>query len=750
MSVSASRSIVVPPEEVARQAAEVLRAYTYQLYQTLVTWLSLREGELLHVEFAEDFAVSDSGVLRMVQVKRTKGALTLRSKAVTALINAVWKFQNANPDRSIVAALITTGKLGKEKGANFPGKISGLSYWRVAARDHADIEPMRTALLALALPTEIKVFLNDCTADEIRQRILRPIHWLASGPSQDEIECDLYEQLVYLGKSQGVGAQDSKNALNALICALLECIQRPPELRFVTAADLLTVFQKNTYRLVPPSMLQDMMPAPKETDGLAEMTLATFAADSIPLPPRAACRSKLIEDLHGNLVRNGALWLHGSSGLGKTTVALLLARRQNAAWTFADLRGLEPRALRLTLARLSATFGASGARGLILDDLPVDVDNATIFAIRRIARSVANADGVLVVTGAKRPPPTLADELNLATNAIQIVPYLTEDDVSEIVSQAGGDPRIWARVIFLFCGGGHPQLVHARVIGLRQRGWPSQEQLADLKPLVKSGDLEAERKAVRARLLRELDTDSRELLLRLSLLMNNFDRATMFTVASVSSAVPQAGMLFDALVGPWVEQAGVDRYRLSPLLRDSGDTVLADIQRTNIGTAVVEDLMDRSPFPADQLMQVFVFAFALKHLPALRWFSGVLIYTASRDKEQFKRLAEEVSVFAAIDRGKRALLFPESVEVSVLLRYAQLRVAIAIEDGKQAARILDRMLFEIEQLTDEFKSYSLALALGTALMELSVPLSPKTLVQYAANLRCASEIRRTIGRSPIH
>ena len=107
----------------------------------------------------------------------------------------------------------------------------------------------------------------------------------------------------------------------------------------------------------------------------------------------ATLRQSLIEDLHPALVGNGTLWLHGSSGLGKTTLALLLVRRQNAAWTFADLRDREPRALRLVLARLSTTFGASGARGLILDDLPADADNATILAIKRVARAVANADG---------------------------------------------------------------------------------------------------------------------------------------------------------------------------------------------------------------------------------------------------------------------------------------------------------------------------------------------------------------------
>ncbi|KYK43181.1 hypothetical protein A1D31_38615 [Bradyrhizobium liaoningense] len=300
---------------------------------------------------------------------------------------------------------------------------------------------------------------------------------------------------------------------------------------------------------------------------------------------------------------------------------------------------------------------------------------------------MTNADGLLVVTGAKPPPQTLGGGLGLAKNAVRAVPYLTEDDVGQIVAQAGGDWRVWGRAIFLFCGG-HPQLVDARVVGLRQRGWPASEQLADLKPTTaKAGDLEQERGVVRAHLLRELDADSRELLLRLSLLTNNLDRAIMLTVVGVPPAVPQAGIIFDALVGPWIEQVGANRYRLSPLLRDSGEVGLAEGQRTGIRIAVVEHLMARRPFPADQLLQVFIFAYGLKLIPALSWFSGVLVHTATRDPETFKRLAEEVSVFAMADRGPSEPLVAGDRKASFMLRYAQFRVAIANEDGRRAVTI---------------------------------------------------------------
>jgi tetratricopeptide (TPR) repeat protein len=743
-------AIKIPSEEAARQAEAALLGYSYQLYQTVLAWLSLGSNEVLHIEFAEDFAVSDDGSLKMTQVKNTKAALTIRSKAVAALIRAVWVFQEANPGRDVVAALVTTGKIGKEKGTSFPGTLSGLSYWRVAAREHSDVEPMRKALLDLDLPNDVKSFLKRAAAADIRERILRPIRWFGSSPSHDEIESDLQDRLVHFGAAQGVGAQDSKNALSALIVELLKCARRPANSRFVTAADLLTIFQKNTYVLIPPSAFERIGITQQGTSELAGADLAIRDAASIPLPPRPAMRPELVDDLHGSLVVNGKLWLHGSSGLGKTTIALLLARRQNVVWMFSDLRDLEPRALRLALARLSATFEASGALGLILDDLPSDPDNATILAIKRVARAVTNSDGVLVITGVKPPPPTLSGGLGLANNAVRAVPYLTEDEVGQIVDQAGGDRRVWGRLIFAFCGG-HPQLVDARVVGLRQRGWPASEQLADLKPsTAKAGDLERERGAVRARLLRELDADSRELLLRLSLLMNNFDRSIMLTVVGVLPAIPQAGIIFDALVGPWIEQVGADRYRLSPLLRDSGEVGLAKGQRTGIKSAVVEHLMARRPFPADQLLQVFIFAYGLKLIPALSWFSGILVHTATRDPKTFKRLAEEVSVFAMVDRGPSEPLVAEEPRTSFMLRYAQFRVAIANEDGGRAVTILDRLMSEVEHLSGEVRSNNLGMVLATALIERSVPLPPARWLEMLKTLVAIPEMRRVVRKRPSH
>jgi len=160
------------------------------------------------------------------------GSLTLRSKAVAALIRAAWTFQVANPSRSVLAALVTTGKIGKEKGPNVSGKVSGLSYWRVAARDQADIEPMRTALLTLDFPP-----IEDISERSHSRRypttssIDRSVGSVRV-PSQDEKQHEIHEQLVDFGSAWASELRISKNALNALIVELMTCMPRQPSLRF--------------------------------------------------------------------------------------------------------------------------------------------------------------------------------------------------------------------------------------------------------------------------------------------------------------------------------------------------------------------------------------------------------------------------------------------------------------------------------------------------------------------------------------
>ena len=98
--------------------------------------------------------------------------------------------------------------------------------------------------------------------------------------------------------------------------------------------------------------------------------------------------------------------------------------------------------------------------------------------------------------------------------------------------------------------------------------------------------------------------------------------------------------------------------------------------------------------------------------------------TRNPARSQFKRLAQEVSVFALVDRGDDKPLIPHDTSLSTLLRFAQLRVAVATDDMKQAARLVDRALAENNYLDPARRQLLDAMIFVTVMLEPRIPVGP--------------------------
>jgi hypothetical protein len=341
----------------------------------------------------------------------------------------------------------------------------------------------------------------------------------------------------------------------------------------------------------------------------------------------------------------------------------------------------------------------------------------------------------------------LAARLGLKSDDIISVPYLTQSDVAEMVRAAGGAPQKWAGVIHSFAGYGHPQLVDARIAGLEQRGWDENELMADVVPLPDTpDDMAAERRSVRNRLLQELRPDEIEMLLRLSLLSGNFDKSLAVTAASTPKAIAQPGMVFDFLVGPWIEQIIEDRYRLSPLLKDSGTAGLGDAQQRSVRSDVMKSLMGRRPFPADMLLQVFLMAVQLGSRGGLIWFGHAVLQASTKERRsRFKRLAQEISVFTLFDRGEGNLLVLGDAQLSNLLRFAQIRVAVATNDLERAALLVDRALADAAALPADGRQLYRATIESQVLIEPRIPMSPHRWLAMLEDVLATPEIQETFS-----
>ncbi|MBK8220985.1 MAG: hypothetical protein IPK73_08180 [Candidatus Obscuribacter sp.] len=716
----------VSATDLKRQAVDTWRGYEYQLNQALHAWLKLPEHASLYLEIAEDHAVLTEAQLEQTQVKDLASNITLRSEAARALLESHWRLLEANPELQVVSTLLTTAEAGKEANIVFADNKPGLEHWRTVAREGTDVKPLRDFLLTLALSDSLKAFILQASDEELRNRLIRPIKWLyASGDLETMIQLT-NESLVYLGDRYGLLASESVRTRDILLGELRNVILKK-SIRAVTRADLLQAFEDATHVSVPRAVADNF--SRPQTTTLGQLAINAHAGAitevcRMPLPPRVASRIELVAKMATLAATKGVLWLHGSSGLGKTTLSLMLGKHTKESWIFVDLRNCSVQEVKYRLA-IAAQYLAGGlTRGVIVDDFPVDNAQATLLNLAQLKMEAQLQDATMVVTTSRVPPPSVVSRLGEDSIALEELPYLSEDDVGELIAKAGGDPEKWTEIVHHFSSGGHPRIVDVRIVSLRTNNWADSECLKDVAPLFASKEMQAEIEAVSVQLSKLLPENALELLYRLSFLMNGFDKQLAMSVGEANEAIKRSGEAFNILIGPWVECRGENKYSLSPLISNLGSTVFAGNQQSIIRKAIVKDLMQRHPFPAEHLCQLLINAFIEKVKPALLWIAEAIQLSAIRDRNEFKLLAREVSIFfTALPTHEP--LFKDDNYVAAMLRITQCFVALETEPERFFA-IFDRMIEECRQITDKRISAGLlVMCLFKIFTRQGIGLSPK-------------------------
>src|SRR5438309_11513894 len=86
-----------------RQAIPPLRGFEYQIWQSVLQWITLRPDQVLFLEGAEDFDLISAGHAETVQVKDTaaSGTVTLNSGSIIQAIAHSWEHQSENPSHVV-------------------------------------------------------------------------------------------------------------------------------------------------------------------------------------------------------------------------------------------------------------------------------------------------------------------------------------------------------------------------------------------------------------------------------------------------------------------------------------------------------------------------------------------------------------------------------------------------------------------------------------------------------------------------
>jgi hypothetical protein len=727
-----------------RQATDSIRGYVYQAYQSVLAWMRLGKDEVLFLEGAEDFDVHSADGVTATQVKDTAGSgtLTLRSGDAIAAINNLWRHQQNNPDKVVSLRFLTTASPGREKGGEFGGIPTGIEYWSAAKREEAlSLEPLKSLLLSLTLEISLADFLRRSNDQAIRKDLVCRIDWDTGSKRIDGLVAAIKDDLVCFGASKGIDSYQSEKVLDTLLRRIADLLSSGGE-RHLTYADFVREFERATMELVSREEAIKVRGAIGQIAQLVQIANNSILADlniapkvlgaPLPLMEGAACRTDLVNDLAGVLRRHGVLFLHGSNGLGKTSLAQLLVDKIGDEWVWAGFRGGDPKQIADHLKRAAFEIKAHGLPlRVVLDDL--DLESLAQFEreLLSLVFSISNQGGAVVLTGPTVCPTDFLAKSWLPPNCNREVPYFDKGDVRDVLISHGlSDPRKLAqssRLIWILTAG-HPQLIHAYVRNLQYRGWPPISETDFLK----TEDLEQIRTTARRRLIDEIPSEgARYIAYRLSLFTGRFPRQLALDLAQLPPLIPLPGEAFDSLVGPWIEPLGNDYYQVSPLLRDAGTQALSAPDHIAVHEAIALS------FVQHRMLTLYEFGVALMH--ALKAKSdaalqplvkGVLTF----DHEASRAMSDALFWFPAMALQPREQL-SSNPATDFMLRLAQFRIAVASSQTDMALLVVDRVLELLKQFNhEEFAQSSEVLAYGMFLNTINVPIPPRRSINMLSRL----------------
>lgn len=741
-----------------RDATPSIRGYVYQIYQSVLAWMHLNEDDVLILEGAEDFDVHTDPVVVTTQVKHVAGNITLRSGAVRDAINNFWTHQQSNIDFRVSLRFLTTAEAGCEQGAPFGTGKPGLEYWRSVAQNKVDCEPLRQFLLSQAFDASLLDFIRSASSDDLHGKLIARIQWDLGARDIDGLKALIENKLKMHGLKRGVGALHSCRALPHLLTKVADIltVDGPKQLSF---GDFLSSFEEATTEVMPRGTFEAMLSAgglQRQDAGEVARLIATSPNFGQPLPRVAGAieRKNLVEKVAALLLSMRVVFLHGSSGVGKTNLASLVSGEIEGNWLWAGFRGRLPEQIQQGLARAAYELDSAGdSVQLILDD--VDFSRVSQFEREFIALifAVTQRNGLVLITGITRPPLQLLPKLWLQPDCEVPVPYFTEDEVSELLTAHGLIDNTqkdgWAKVIF-YSTSGHPQLVHARARTLSAKGWP-QVSLTGL--INKSEDMERVRAEARTRLLQEFPSDATRLLAyRLSVVIGSFSRQMALAVGNAPNAITMPGEAFEHLVGPWIEQEGDDRYRVSPLLGGAAENLLSASEIKAVHIAIAKDYLKRRSLNQHEVGTAFFHAFMAKDVNTLAAIANGIIMA---DSEHMNLLYDAMEWFPhlALETGQHIL--EGNATADMFLRLAQFKLITSSTKKENALKIIDRMEDLLGAMKDPVqKQLSEVMVYGLVLntFDLHIP-SPRVVSMLsrifdAENVQGVKEIHENFRKSP--
>jgi len=318
--------------------------------------------------------------------------------------------------------------------------------------------------------------------------------------------------------------------------------------------------------------------------------------------PRQKVTDKILEFL------NASAWVnvYGNISMGKTQLAVL------ASETFADsfwveLKNFEGhQVVAIILNELKGYFSAGNldievealvdliptGSVVILDDLPkLQLSKKDLHLFIRLLSSLKAKSIKLLSTSNFNITRNVVD--HFADLKEYNVPFLDIDEIGEIIQSFGGNEihqNALSKAI-LTISSGHPAIVVAINRFLAESEWNiQQQQLEDL--FSGNYDVELETDIYEKLLKTVTDSEARELLYRLKMILGKITSAEIAVVASVAPIIQYPDEKIIKLAGLWLQKPKSGTFEISPLVRKIKVSLSSDVS-TEISIKLGSQILGR-------------------------------------------------------------------------------------------------------------------------------------------------------------
>jgi chromosomal replication initiation ATPase DnaA len=758
--------------DTVRQASHIFRGYNYQAYQTILAWLKCGENEEILTEFVEDVdlvrrdAQGNITDAELTQIKNESKRVTLNSKPARDLIKNFFRHKKRNPDTILFMRLCTVSDRGKERNHDWLYAGNGLDFWDLIKSRKLSAADQETAIGILksfyqkktSLSKDALNFIRDSDRAVFLSDFVDRISWDTGQSSYADIEKDIKWILAELPRSI-TDPLEVKQVIYSLWYFVTHSIAGTSR-KTINKADLETILSEETTARIDRESLKIMAAdntkiaagvenlekmvsvlfeqATKQPQDAAQVQVVqpqTYQSNLPPLPTPCADRSQEIAKIQDALNSAGFLWIHGSTGYGKTTLANLYARHTSSTGMWFRLRNYSDFTLIAALQKIYMIIGAKlkDRDIVVLDDLSnIEQQTFTIELLLMIFDYVKKSSAKIMITSQYRLPSRLKAQISDGLFEY-VAPEMSEADIKLLLNRFSLDDdqliRFWSTYI-LASTSGHPQLVGAFAAYAKETGWVFTAEMLRQQPR-SVNEVKAESRRLLAETIK--NDEARELARYLSLITGPFNREFALNIGNAAPGLKEPGRALDTLVGPWIESLGNDTYSLSPLLRGYAE---ADAGKDGIEkyyvVICVAWLKKRTLTPFE-LVQAMIAALTAKMDPLIAKLCEIQFTTSPED---FKIISKELFFIPHLYIESQAQLTGIQPMTRFMFRYFQLKITENNEDWKSYLRIYLQIQKEIHELDASSLEYKMCMWMFyiDTIIRTNTPVPPKARVLQALTI----------------